>query len=325
MKSLVYVGWNEYSTVAYLSAVAFARYKVTSKHVKVEPLPYEPHTLRSIIPRESPHIFYLFGSFAESDIRGFLDRNARITLVGKLYGGVFDKLSKPAKVKQIKLYPVPKEHMQGLEYLDTLSRYFGGFSEADFFMRLLSAKDELRTVLATTDGWVDAFNHLVSPEVTTGPEDIPRVIDHIKKKYRFDEEYSKLVSELRSSVVDDRGVFGIVKVGPNLAKKSVILGKQVLNRWNIAVLVASSPPQKVYVVSAEPIPASVAMAIGATVGGKMVFHSGKIVMYEVAGDEKTLIEKLRVAMELLPARGGRVRREAGKNYRFWTRTGVTTT
>lgn len=325
MKQRVFVGWNEYSVVAYISAVTFARYKATTKHVNVEPLPYEPHMLQSIIPKESRDIFYLFGSFSENDIRGFLGANTRITVVGKLYGGVFDKISRPVRVKHVKVYPVSKDYVQGLEYLDVLSRFFGKFSETDFFMKLLSIKDELRSVLATTDSWVEAFNQLVSPEVTTGCEDIPRVLEYIKRRSNFDDVYKKFVDKIQSSVVVDRGAFAVVKVEASLAKKAVILGKQLLNRRNVAVVVASSTPRMVYVTSIDPIPASVAMAVGATLSGKLAFHSGKVVLYNVSLDEKTLIEKLQVAMELVSVGRGGVKRGGSKNYYFCPRSGVTVT
>lgn len=218
------------SVISFAAAVVLARHMVSGGIPKLVPFVVDSDRVADTISCGEFGECYVVGVFDDPAIDALVSRKTRVTLIGKLYGRKYGRLSKPVKVGDVRIYPVRKVRMRGMEYFSALTTYFG-VSDAPIFMKLSDISLELAKILITTDGWIDMFHLLSSIEVVSSPDDVDRVVEYFKKSKNFDEEYKKLMDAVGRTIVESTKNHIIIGLRdpPVPSKKIMMVARYVLN------------------------------------------------------------------------------------------------
>ena len=206
----MYIGWCRGNVTHFITAVTLARHLGRVRGLKLKPFTYGCRSLASAVRGRSP--CYIVGCFEGGEIDVLLRAGVKATVIAKIYDGVYDRPGR-FTVGDIRVYPVPKAHRGGLEYLATLVTYFNVSVESRIFTGLLGWKGRLARVLAVTDAWIEAFNLLTCFEVVEDVDDIPKAISYIEREYSYGERLRELGEKLKSSIVASGRGYAIADVG----------------------------------------------------------------------------------------------------------------
>lgn len=237
---VVRIGWIDHSVMAYISAISLARHKISSREMKVVPFVIDSDSICDTVACNSAELCYAIGTFSDKDIDALISRNLKLSVIGKLYGKKYGRLFKPVRVGTVKLYPVQKTRLHGLEYLSVLSTYFG-MTETSVFVKLSNMSLDLARILTATDGWLDMFHLLTSTETVSSAEDIDRVVEHFKKVNGFEEKYREIIEAVSRTIVEETKNHIILDMrSPQVpVKKAKMVARYVLNNKPAMFIITS--------------------------------------------------------------------------------------
>jgi len=243
---LKYIGWSKGNTVNFIVATTLARHKVKTLGVGLMPFTYGTYTLVPQVRSHSP--CYLVGSFEGGEIDALIKADVKATIIAKIYDRKYNIKNKQ-RIGNLIVYPVLKsDRAGGLEYLVALVTYFNVNEEVKFFEAMLSKKTPLSKVLTVLDLWEEAFKLFTSLEVIDDPtpSDVDRVIEYLKKRYNYDDVYSKLSEEVRNNIVVERRKFVAIDLGVNDPKRYMYLAQEMFPKKDVIALISRVPEAEIY-------------------------------------------------------------------------------
>jgi len=237
-----YIGWTKGNTINFITATTLARYKLRTIGVELKPFTFGPYTIVPAVKHHSP--CYLVGSFEGGEIDALVKANVKATAIVKVYDRKY-RISRKTKIGKLIIYPVLRTNkFKGLEYLATLVSYFElRDEEVRFFEAMMSMRNELARILTITDAWIPAYELFTSFEAIDDPNpaDIAKIAEHLKKQYGYDEKYTTLVEEVKSSLVADYGDVVAIDLGDRDPKKYMIPIQDVFHGKKAMIVISRMP------------------------------------------------------------------------------------
>jgi len=242
-----YIGWTKGNTVNFIVATTLARYILRSSMYKPKPFTFGANTIVSQVKKHNP--CYIIASLEGGELDALLKMNITAVIIGKIHDNKY-KIENKQKIGGITIYPVPKTNkFKGFEYLATLTTYFNISSEdVRFFEVMVQKIDLLSRVLSVTNAWLVAYDIFTTLEVVDEPtpNDIDRIIDYLKKSYRYDEIYAKMLEEVKNGVLFNYGDVIAIDLDKNDPRKYTAVALDLYNNKKIMILVSRIPDTKIY-------------------------------------------------------------------------------
>lgn len=299
---VIHIGWIDCNVTAFITATTLARHKISTRKIKVNPFITDTDRLSTSIPSNSNDVYYIIGSFNDSDIESILPKKCRISLIGKIYGRKFGDIVNPTKLGTVKIYPVPKKKLHGIEYLSVLMTYFNLSSESQFFLRLVDISTELLKVLTVTNSWIDAFNLFTSNEVVSTPDDVIKVLEHIKRSKGFEKQFNDITTTLRNATVSENKKYVVLDLRNSTipAKKAQTLLRYVYPN-KVVVLLSKDNSNKdciTTLMTKRSVSKEALNIVTQTLNASLIQNNGSTITLR-CGLEDNIIEKIKLVAQLL--------------------------
>lgn len=298
----VHVGWTDHSIIAFITSAVLARHKVASRSVRAVPHIIDSERIAETTACNSSETCYAVGTFNDRDVEGLLAKGCKLSVIGKLYGKKYGGLHKPVKIGTVKIYPVQRMRLYGLEYLSVLVTYFN-LSDTPIFLRLSNMSLELAKVLTATDAWYDAFYLISSIETVSSHDDIDRVVEHIKRSKGYEEKYKALVDQVSNTIVESTKGYTIfdLRDPPVPAKKAKMVVKYVMNNKPAIFIVSAAPEgHDVMVLSKRTLGTADLLGLQKLFDSSQDSVYGNVAMFRSRiGDWTLLLERVRSAARML--------------------------
>jgi len=241
------IGWTGGNTVQFIAATTLARHILRVSGSKPRPFTYGPYTLIEKAKRYSPAI--IVGSFEGGEIDALLRSGAKVAALVKVFDAKYSHIRGHRRIDNLVLYPVPIANRGGLEYLVALTMYFNiSEEEVKFFEAALSRKESIAMVLTVLNAWLQAYDLFTTYELIDDPtpEDIDKVLEHLKKIRGYEERLRTLVEELKSRIVLDRGDVLAFYLGEDDPRRYMVVANEAYSKKRILVLASIVPKAGVY-------------------------------------------------------------------------------
>jgi len=233
--------------VNFITATTLARHILRSSGFKPKPFTFGVSTIVAQARRHSPCI--IVGSFEGGEIDALIEAGVRAAVLGKIHDRKYNT-DRVRRIGSVTLYPVPKtDRYRGFEYLAALVAYFDvANEEVKFFEAMISRKDVLAKVLTVTNAWIPAYDVFTTFEVIDDPkpDDVDRVLEYLKKRHGYESIYRRILDEVKSNIVADRGDVVAIYLGANDPRRYMVVAQETYRDRKAVVLVSEVSSAKIY-------------------------------------------------------------------------------
>jgi len=242
-----YIGWTKGNTVNFITATTLARHIVRSSRFKPKPFTFGATTIISQVRRHNP--CYIIASLEGGEIDALLKMNITAVIIGKIHDKKY-RIEEKQKIGNITIYPVLKTNkFKGFEYLATLTAYFNiSNEEVRFFEVMVQKIGLLARTLTVTDAWIPAYDIFTTLEVIDdpNPNDIDRIIEYLKKSYKYDEIYAKMLEDVKNNVIFNHNAVVAIDLGRNDPRRYVVVAQEMYHNKKAVILVSRIPYTNMY-------------------------------------------------------------------------------